>query len=478
MQEVIKVIQVRFEKAKEEVNSDLAVFAGDLVSVMEKYADSHPEWKETLEDLLILARTCCVMTPGEFWLQCEGIVQDLDDHRQELSMGVLKKLYTRMLFILTRCTRLLQFHKESGFAEDEVVIDQRDKIIQSADRQILTQPGADDTTSRASKSDARKSYSQEQHNMKWKRSQEIKPVKLLPPLDTDVKKEADSPTKERISSWKPFPSPVTKVPKESTPTKLESPNKKTDAHSTISSHVELSSPVESLPQQQLPVKHQHKTSWGHWSDQPNISEEGSIMCRICEEYVPTHYVEDHSRVCAIADRCDQKGVSVDERLIRVAEMLEKMVESYSPKDLPNAAVSPDVAKVSSSSINEESDGPSPKLSDWSRRGSADMLDYLQEADNTISLDDIKNLPSMTCKTRFGPKSDHGMATSSAGSMTPRSPLTTPRSNHIDMLLAGKNAINESDDLPQVEIQFLYFASLFLFTYLMMIVLQIRHLIRA
>ncbi|ONM08487.1 putative serine/threonine protein kinase IREH1 [Zea mays] len=439
LKEVIKVIHVRFEKAKEEVNSDLAVFAGDLVSVMEKYADSHPEWKDALEDLLILARTCCVMTPGEFWLQCEGIVQDLDDHRQELSMGVLKKLYTRMLFILTRCTRLLQFHKESGFAEDEVVIDQRDKIIQSADRQILTQSGVGDTTSRASKSEARKSYSQEQHNLKWKRSQEIKPVNLLPPLDTDVKKVADSPTKERISSWKPFPSPVTKVPKESTPTKLESPNKKTDAHSTVSSHVELSSPVESLPQQQLPVKHQHKTSWGHWSDQPNISEEGSIMCRICEEYVPTQYVEDHSRVCAIADRCDKKGVSVDERLIRVAEMLEKMVESYSPKDLPNAAVSPDVAKVSSSSINEESDGPSPKLSDWSRRGSAD---------NTISLDDIKNLPSMTCKTRFGPKSDHGMATSSAGSMTPRSPLT-PRSNHIDMLLAGKNAINESGDLPQI-----------------------------
>ncbi|KAG2535798.1 probable serine/threonine protein kinase IREH1 [Panicum virgatum] len=449
LKEVIKVIQVRFEKAKEEVNSDLAVFAGDLVSVMEKYADSHPEWKETLEDLLILARSCCVMTPGEFWLQCEGIVQDLDDHRQELPMGVLKKLYTRMLFILTRCTRLLQFHKESGFAEDEVVIDQRDKIIQSADRQILAQPGVHDTTSGASKSDARKSYSQEQHNLKWKRSQEIKPVRLLPPLDTDIKKEADSPTKERMSSWKPFPSPVIKAPKESTPTKSESPNKKTDAHTTVSSHVELSSPVESIPQQQLPSKHQHKTSWGHWSDQPNISEEGSIMCRICEEYVPTHYVEDHSRVCAVADRCDQKGVSVDERLIRVAETLEKLVESYSQKDLPNAAGSPDVAKVSNSSINEESDGPSPKLSDWSRRGSADMLDYLQEADNTISLDDIKNLPSMTCKTRFGPKSDHGMTTSSAGSMTPRSPLTTPRSNHIDMLLAGKNAINESDDLPQI-----------------------------
>ncbi|GJM96380.1 hypothetical protein PR202_ga13208 [Eleusine coracana subsp. coracana] len=301
--EVIKVIQVKFEKAKEEVNSDLAVFAGELVSIMEKYADSHPEWKETLEDLLILARSCCVMTAGEFWLQCEGIVQDLDDHRQELPMGVLKKLYTRMLFILTRCTRLLQFHKESGFAEDEVVIDQRDKIIQSADRQVLAQPGAVDTN-RACKSEARKSYSQEQRNMKWKRSQEIKPVKLLPPLDTDAKKEVESPPKERMSSWKPFPSPVTKSPKESTPTKEESPDKKTDALLTISSHAEQTSPVDSVSQH-LPPKHQHKTSWGHWSDQPNISEEGSIMCRICEEYVPTHYVEDHSKIVELADiaRC-------------------------------------------------------------------------------------------------------------------------------------------------------------------------------
>jgi hypothetical protein len=31
----------------------------------------------------------------------------------------------------------------------------------------------------------------------------------------------------------------------------------------------------------------------------------------------------------------------------------------------------------------------------------DMIDFLQEANSTISLDDIKNLPTMTCKTRFG-----------------------------------------------------------------------------
>lgn len=50
-----------------------------------------------------------------------------------------------------------------------------------------------------------------------------------------------------------------------------------------------------------------------------------------------------------------------------------------------------------------------------------------------------NLPPVTCET---PRS-------SAGSTTPRSPLTTPRSNHIDILLAGKSAINETDDLQQV-----------------------------
>jgi len=60
-------------------------------------------------------------------------------------------------------------------------------------------------------------------------------------------------------------------------------------------------------------------------------------------------------------------------------------------------------------------------------------------------------------------------------MTPRSPLTTPRSNHIDMLLAGKNAINESDDLPQVrDTVSIFCLSLisFLFCYLMIIMLQI------
>jgi hypothetical protein len=144
---------------------------------------------------------------------------------------------------------------------------------------------------------------------------------------------------------------------------------------------------------------------------------------------------------------------VNERLIRISETLEKMIESFAQKDIQHAVGSPDIAKVSNSSVTEESDVLSPKLSDWSRRGSEDMLDFFPEADNSIFMDDMKGLPSMSCKTRFGPKSDQGMATSSAGSMTPRSPLLTPRNSQIDLLLAGKSAFSEHDDLPQVLVYF-------------------------
>ena len=42
-----------------------------------------------------------------------------------------------------------------------------------------------------------------------------------------------------------------------------------------------------------------------------------------------------------------------------------------------------------------------------------------------------------------------MTTSSAGSMTPRSPLLTPRTSQFDLFLAGKGAYYEHDDLTQV-----------------------------
>ncbi|QCD92321.1 microtubule-associated serine/threonine kinase [Vigna unguiculata] len=461
LEEILVVIRAKFDKAKEDVNSDLAIFAADLVGILEKNADTHPEWQETIEDLLVLARSCAMTSSGEFWLQCESIVQELDDRRQEHPPGMLKQLHTRMLFILTRCTRLLQFHKESGLAEDEPVFNLRQsRVLHSAGKCIPPSVGRDSKSSSAAKAlkpSSKKAFSQEQSMMGWKKDV-MQPENLSLPADDDNTKHFDSSGRDRMASWKKFPSPSGKSPKEAAQLKEQNygrvESSKASNNKRFPSDVDLST---AKPSEFLPIKdsldhaskHQHKVSWGYWGDQQNNSEENSIICRICEEEVPTSHVEDHSRICAVADRCDQKGLSVNDRLVRIAETLEKMMESCSQKDTQQMVGSPDVAKVSNSSMTEESDVPSPKLSDWSRRGSDDMLDCFPETDNSAFMDDLKGLPLISCKTRFGPKSDQGMTTSSAGSMTPRSPLMTPRTSPIDLLLAGKGAYSEHDDLLQM-----------------------------
>lgn len=458
------MIRAKFDKEKEEVNSELAIFAADLVGILEKNADTHPEWQETIEDLLVLARSCAMTSPGEFWLQCEGIVQELDDKRQELPPGMLKQLHTRMLFILTRCTRLLQFHKESSLAEDEHVFNfHQSRGLHSAEKRIPPGLGRDEKSFSAAKSSkvlkasAKKSYSQEQHSLELKKDAMI-PEKL-PLRASDASKQDSFSGMERVGSWKKFLSPASKSPKE--PAQLKDQNlgrvepSKLSINKRSNSDVDLSAPKPSeLIKDSHASKHQHKASWGYWGEHQGIVEENSIICRICEEEVPTSHVEEHSRICAIADRCDQKGLSVNERLVRIAETLEKMMESCMQKDIQQIVGSPDVGKVSNSSMTEESDVVSPKLSDWSRRGSEDMLDCFPEADNSAFMDDLKGLPPISCKTRFGPKSDQGMATSSAGSMTPRSPLMTPRTSQIDLLLAGKGTYSEHDDFPQARPFFL------------------------
>ncbi len=117
-QEIIQTLQARFNTAKEEVNAELAVFAGDLIEILERNPDAEADWLERTEDLLILANQRAVMDPDEFLRQCEGIVHDLDEKWQELPIGKLKTLHTRMLFILMCCTQLLQYLKENGLDED------------------------------------------------------------------------------------------------------------------------------------------------------------------------------------------------------------------------------------------------------------------------------------------------------------------------------------------------------------------------
>ncbi|KAG7594481.1 Protein kinase domain [Arabidopsis thaliana x Arabidopsis arenosa] len=460
LEEILNLIRTKFDKAKEEVNSDLFAFGGDLLDIYDKNKESHPELLETIEDLLVLAETCAKTTSGEFWLQCEGIVQDLDDRRQELPPGVLKQLHTRMLFILTRCTRLLQFHKESWGQEEDAVQLRQSRVLHSADKRVPTEEvrdGSGSSTANAFKvPSTKKAYSQEQRGLNWNEGFVVRPAPLASPYN-ETSKDSESPANiDKMSSWKRLPSPASKGVKEDAVSK-EQNDSEVEPPQVVKTRVAITDDmaVAKLPDfssaklsQEHMSKNRHNISWGYWGDQSSISEESSIICRICEEEVPTTHVEDHSRICALADKYDQKGVSVDERLVAVAVTLERITENFIQKDSLAAVESPDGMKISNASFTEEFDVLSPKLSDWSRRGSEDMLDCFPEADNSVFMDDMRCLP-MSCRTRFGPKSDQGMTTSSAGSMTPRSPIPTPKPDLIELLLGGKGTFHDQDDFPQM-----------------------------
>lgn len=94
------------------MNAELAGFAGDVRDALEKGSLSKSQ--ETAEGLLSLSVECIEMTPSSFRENCESIVQTLAERRQQCQAGLVKQFLTRMLFILTRCTRLLQFQKDGG----------------------------------------------------------------------------------------------------------------------------------------------------------------------------------------------------------------------------------------------------------------------------------------------------------------------------------------------------------------------------
>ena len=453
-QEIMVVIREKFERLKEEVNSDLGIFAGDLVGILEKTAETKPEWKESLEDLLIVARHCAKMPPNEFWLKCEGIVQNLDDRRQELPMGTIKQAHTRLLFILTRCTRLVQFHKDSGYEEEHIL-----GLHQLSDLGIYSQQileamqheigGPAD----ANEKQVKKSHAREHSSLAPKQDQVDHGVE---DQKVCVAKSDDSTTSSyKMSSWKKYPSVADKnhrkdneaVDMTSKDNKLDplpvKGENKTDIDDNTGNMVILSCHSENAEA----TSKVHRMSWG-WGDQQNPTYENSMICRICEVEIPTVHVEDHSRICTIADRCDLKGLTVNERLERVAETLERILECWTPKSTDTLEGSPEIVRVSTSSASEL-DEFSPRKNTLSRPCSADMLDCVNEADNAFVMDDLNVLPEMSCDTRSFLTTDQGTRASSSGSLTPLSPLLTPRTNQIELLLSGRKTISEHENFQQV-----------------------------
>ncbi|KAG0607460.1 hypothetical protein M758_8G030600 [Ceratodon purpureus] len=457
LEELVRTLKARFNTAKEEVNAELAVFAGDLIETLEKNADAAPDWQERAEDLLVLAKECAMMDSQQFRKSCEAIVHDLDEKRQELPMGILKQLHTRMLFILTRCTRLLQYQKRNFLELDLLRLQKVEKFWHPADNQkapasepVKRKPLIDnyrpiDVPMGRRTKDETTTIKSPLESIKESDSK----VDLSSLKSSDFKDgttdQLESIVIEKPASWKKFGKEKQTTPEKGSP------------------HVGPGSKQAPRPMQPTPVKRLY-------------NEKPMVICRICEEEVPTVHLEEHSRVCAFADRCDSKGLGVDERLRRLAQTLERLVESYTPKSSAvGTSVSPDTAKTltyggdQENCLTEKLTSVSEKLGafergggDLLRRGSEDMLEDLHEIDTASILDEPRVFNAIACKTRFGPgpKADPFTTlassvgsvlcpSSSVGSLTPRSPLTTPKHNHIDLLLADKNNFAESEDLQQI-----------------------------
>jgi hypothetical protein len=498
LEEVLQTLRARFNTAKEEVNAELAVFAGDLLEILERNPDAEADWQERIEDLLILANQCAVMVPDEFLQRCEGIVHNLDEKRQELPIGKLKTLHTRMLFILTRCTRLLQYLKENGLDEDgslylfqhRVYLDQSLEKHWNSVLKVKKTVGSDPV--KVCKSDSQPHHwphdtvpvprRSKEENAKSGSMATIKELEskedLLPKdgLKEGLSKGKSASMVPNLSLWKKRSSVDSKPvgAKDLTESEKALCNKEQKAD-TVHDQDSLALKTSKSAPPSISLQRQQRAPWGYWGDPTIIFDDNyMVICRICEEEVPTLRLEEHSRVCAFADRCDHKGLAIDERLQRLAETLEWIAESYTPKSsLTVAGRSPDNVKTSiggdasDTSLSEKLDIVSEKLGALERTGgellrrpSQDMLDDLHVIDTASIVDEPRVFNAIACKARFGPKSDPLITfgssvgsvmapSSSVGSSTPRSPLMTPKTSQIDLLLSERNNFAEEEDIPQV-----------------------------
>ncbi|CAN6329133.1 unnamed protein product [Urochloa humidicola] len=54
-----------------------------------------------------------------------------------------------------------------------------------------------------------------------------------------------------------------------------------------------------------------------------------MICRICDFEIPMASAEGHFALCTLADRCDAKGHTADQRLLHVADVLHRILAGFS-----------------------------------------------------------------------------------------------------------------------------------------------------
>lgn len=361
LKELLGSLHSRFDVAKEIVDKKLDDFVIDVEENMEKMDSSCPEDREMAEELLKLAQTCIEMTSAQLRATCEAIVQDLTKKMKQCQAGLVKWFVSQLLFILTHCTRVVMFQKETEPIDENSFRKFKECLenIPSLETHWVSNSRVDDSGKGLKKQD----------------KESLEPEATL---GNDAAREGYGASKEE------------KMPNE--------------------------------PGKEL----------GGWD---------SVICRICEEEVTLSHLEPHSYICAYADKCEITCLDVDERLLKLEEILEQIIDSRSSNSFPQAGGGGlENSVVQKSGVASE--GCSPKVNEWRNKGVEGMFEDLHEMD-TAFIDESNTFP-INLKSHVGAKICHHGTSSSTGSITSVSSTNTPRTSHFDSYWLERHSPEQED----------------------------------
>ncbi|GFP92684.1 probable serine/threonine protein kinase ire4 [Phtheirospermum japonicum] len=179
----------------------------------------------------------------------------------------------------------------------------------------------------------------------------------------------------------------------------------------------------------------------NYSDDSNL-----VICRICEEFVPAIHLEPHSYICAFADKCVSKHQDVNERLLKLAELLEHLLELRNSSN-HETYINPEILRMRPSNCTLTTETHSPKCSECRSKGMDGMLEDLHEMD-TACIDDSHLANLVSLKSHLLTKVNQYGSPSSNGSMTSTSSTNSPRAN-VDIFWLDQNNLSEQEDMQQM-----------------------------
>ncbi|KAH0862456.1 hypothetical protein HID58_079667, partial [Brassica napus] len=389
LKELLGSLHSRFDVAKEIVDKKLDDFVIDVEENMEKMDPSCPQDRETAEELLKLAQTCIEMTSAQLRATCESIVQDLTKKMKQCQAGLVKWFVSQLLFILTHCTRVVMFQKETEPIDENSFRKFKECLenIPALETNWVSTSRVDEAGKKFKKQD--------------KESLESEATLGFGITDD----QSNNAAREGYGASKQGSQFNSKV---------------VEQRSYLSNEYQDNMPNDP-PRKEL----------GGWD---------SVICRICEEEVTLSHLEPHSYICAYADKCEINCLDVDERLLKLEEILEQIIDSRSSNSFHPQAGGLENPVLQKSGVASE--GCSPKVNEWRNKGVEGMFEDLHEMD-TAFIDESNTFP-INLKSHVGAKFCHHGTSSSTGSITSVSSTNTPRTSHFDSYWLERHSPEQED----------------------------------